>query len=456
MGSRASRAVGGMRGIGLGLVVGGVLVSLAQYPLQQRGIPSVRYFLGQFGEGWFAELYPLPAGDSLWVGLLVRVPYSLLLFERSVGQSGFVSSIYLSVEFADTVGVVRKRLELRDTVRVQEYEATVMRDSAWVRGLVAMVPIQVVRCQLQLQLGQEVKRQELTMSTAPGVIRWSSPLVAMPGGDTVVVPFVLGSALPFGSLAARFVFWDARIELGKPYSYRCRQLPAAEGERWWDSVPELRGEIFAYRCGQLRIHRLPSGFPAFRFEPGPVCGWIELELPMAMAVPGRYELTLLRADTVPKDTLRWNFRILWATMPASLRHIPYAVQSMRYLLTDEEWERLRRGSSHEQWDKLWRYWKQRDPTPTTAYNEAMAVYFRRVDHAYFAFQSVTEPDGAQTDRGKVYILYGEPSRVERDFPPDDAPREVWIYDRFRKRFLFELRPDGRWRLVKVEWDEPRR
>lgn len=433
-----------MRGwlLGVGLGVGGILATAQQAPLPGR------YFLGQFGEGWFAELVALPVGDSLWVGLSVRIPYVALLFEQQGERSGFGAPVQLSVAFVDTTGVVRRRLELRDTVWVYDYGVTLLRDSAWVRGIATTVPKQTVRCRLQLLLGQrELRQQELTLSEAGGIPRWTAPLVAA-AEDTLLVPFVLGSGVPFGCASVRMLLWDGRLRSGGLYTYRCSQLP--DGEWWWDSVPEIVGQLRAERCGRLSLVSLPTGWPAYRFEPDSLCGWIELALPVAAAVPGQYELQLVRADTLPSDTLRWSFRVIWPTMPSSLRRVSYAVQSMRYLLTDEQWKQLRCGSAQEQWNKLWHYWKQRDPTPTTAYNEAMAVYFRRVDHAYFAFQSVTEPDGAQTERGKIYILYGEPTRVERLFPPGGAPRELWVYERFRKHFIFELQIDGRWRLVAVE------
>ncbi len=438
---------GGLVGIGLGL---SVLAAVQQLPAQTVVLPPGRHVLDQFGEGWFAELFSLPDGDSLWVGLSVRVSYAALLFEQRAERSGFAAPVQLSVVFLDTVEIVRRRLELRDTVWVREYKATLVRDSAWVRAVAVRVPKQVVRCRLQLSLGQrELRQQELSIGGTSGVPQWTAPLVAS-ADDTLLVPWVFGSAIPFGHTSVRLLLWDSRIRLGRPYTYRFCQLPPVEGEWWWDSVPEVVGQVWAARCGRLSLVERLTGMPAYRLEPDSLCGWVEVVLPTAAAVPGRYELQLIRADTIPADTLRWSVRVVWPTMPMALRRIPYAVQSMRYLLTDEQWKQLRRGTAQEQWNKLWRYWKQRDPTPATAYNEAMAVYFRRVDHASLAFRSIAEPDGAQTERGKIYILYGEPTRVERLFPPEGAPQELWVYERFRKRFLFELRSDGRWYLVTVE------
>ncbi|MEN3027375.1 MAG: GWxTD domain-containing protein [Chlorobiota bacterium] len=405
-----------------------------------------RYFLGQFGEGWFAELYALPEGaDSIRVVVLVRIAYAVLPFEQETIRGGFRASVQLGAELVDTVGIVRRRLEVRDTLWVQQYEATLSRDSTWVRAIEVVIPASVHRCRLQLLLAhREVRRQDLPVSRQ----QWKAPLFASASEQGVIVPFVLGGAIPFGVNTVRLLLWDARLQPGQSYRYRCRQLPPTGGERWWDSTPELSAGLVAQGPG--RLERIEHPLPRYRLRSDSGIGaWIESLLTTAELVPGRYELLLWR-DEQPEDTLRWEFRVVWATMPLSLRRISYAVQSMYYLLTKEAWSRLRSGSQQEQWRKIWQYWKQRDPTPATAYNEAMAVYFRRVDYAYFAFQSVAEPDGAQTERGKIYILYGPPTHLHRELPPDGPPRELWTYERLRQRFLFELRPDGRWRLVSIE------
>jgi GWxTD domain-containing protein len=428
-----------------------VLLAVAYGVAAQERLPSPeRYFLGQFGEGWFAELLTLPQRDSLWAAVLVRVAYPLLLFQQDLSHGGLQAAVQVSVEFVDSVGIIRRRLELRDTVWVSTYEATVSRDSSWVRAVEAVIPRDVVRCRVYLLSGpRQLQQREISLRDTQGLLCWQHPLLGSARGDTIV-PFVLGGALPFGVHTARLVLWDARLQEGASYTLVCRQVPPDTEERWWDSVPELRSAGHTVRRGRLRLHAAADAPPVLTLSSDTVGGWMEWLLPAAGYVPGQYELMLVRSDTVAADTLRWRFRVRWLGMPVSLRRVSYAVELMSYILTDAEWEELRRGSSQEQWNKLWRYWKRRDPTPATAYNEAMATYFRRVDHAYFAFQSVTEPDGARTDRGKVYILYGAPTRTERRFPADGSPQEEWVYERLRKRFLFELRPDGRWRLVRME------
>lgn len=60
-----------------------------------------------------------------------------------------------------------------------------------------------------------------------------------------------------------------------------------------------------------------------------------------------------------------------------------------------------------------RFWTRRDPTPETLVNERRQLFWERVREANALFIDGTAP-GWKTDRGKVYILYGPPSRIEED------------------------------------------
>lgn len=73
-------------------------------------------------------------------------------------------------------------------------------------------------------------------------------------------------------------------------------------------------------------------------------------------------------------------------------------------------------------------WGRRDPTPSTPENEFYAEYQRRSAYANENFRSFARA-GWQTDRGRIYIVYGPPTDIDR-FPSSDAnhPYERWQYD----------------------------
>lgn len=81
------------------------------------------------------------------------------------------------------------------------------------------------------------------------------------------------------------------------------------------------------------------------------------------------------------------------------------------------------------------FWKHRDPTVGTEKNEYRDEHYRRLDYANRRFRSPGKP-GWKSDRGKVYIILGEPKNI-RLFHATDAyyPAESWYYQGLKMRSL---------------------
>lgn len=150
----------------------------------------------------------------------------------------------------------------------------------------------------------------------------------------------------------------------------------------------------------------------------------------------RFDLTL--TIQLGKSTYRTtkSFHMVWPDMPFSLRNIDYAINALKYITTDEQRDSLRNGDLEERRDNLEAFWKRKDPTPETAYNEIMVEYYRRVDHASRTFGTLHDPDGFKSDRGKTYILYGPPTTTDRTLDPVAGYQEVWVYENLGKKFTF--------------------
>jgi len=88
-------------------------------------------------------------------------------------------------------------------------------------------------------------------------------------------------------------------------------------------------------------------------------------------------------------------------------------------------------------DFIAQFWKRRDPTPDSERNEYKIEYEDRVAKATAMFHGEGRP-GWQTDRGRIFILFGPPS--ERLTYPMDASgfcREIWYYGAFPVIFIDE-------------------
>ena len=87
---------------------------------------------------------------------------------------------------------------------------------------------------------------------------------------------------------------------------------------------------------------------------------------------------------------------------------------------------------------FFQFWKKRDPTPETEYNELMEEYFGRVDYTNEYFDASWRP-GWETDLGMIYILFGTPDEIQRTNPrsSSSAVYQIWYYYRVNKQFVFK-------------------
>lgn len=151
------------------------------------------------------------------------------------------------------------------------------------------------------------------------------------------------------------------------------------------------------------------------------------------------------AEGASQPIARSTFRSLWLEMPTSLLNLNVATEMLKFIIGKEELSRLQSGSQEEREKKFREFWKSKDPTPDTEFNELMAEYYRRIDYAYEHF-TTQNTIGYESDQGEIYIQYGPPKNVERKFPTGDPAVEIWTYD--NRKFVFEATTGfGDFRLV---------
>lgn len=173
---------------------------------------------------------------------------------------------------------------------------------------------------------------------------------------------------------------------------------------------------------QLNLNRDDEGF-----------SYTHISIPNSEFENARYKM-VLSMDGRQKPLAQRNINSQWIDMPVSLYNIDVAIDMMKFIVDANELRRLRSGSSAEKERKFREFWAERNPTPETEYNELMAEYYSRIDHAYRNFSSLQVP-GFETDQGRTYILYGPPVNVERRLPPSGPAMEIWEYP--NRTLIFE-------------------
>lgn len=85
---------------------------------------------------------------------------------------------------------------------------------------------------------------------------------------------------------------------------------------------------------------------------------------------------------------------------------------------------------------MYNFWKARDENPSDNRNDAIAIYLNRIEVSNQRFTALGK-QGWKTDRGRVYLVYGEPDEIER-FPNqiESRPYEIWRYDTIEGGVIF--------------------
>jgi GWxTD domain-containing protein len=161
---------------------------------------------------------------------------------------------------------------------------------------------------------------------------------------------------------------------------------------------------------------------------------------------GDYTIVLLKNNS---DVIREiPLSVQWYNKPNSLMDYNLALEMIEYIEEGKSYKSFF-GSQLDKQNKLISYWKSKDPTPGTAFNELMNEFYSRIDFAQNEFISVSQRNGAKTDRGKIYILNGKPDKVERSVNVDGKIVETWNYDKPIRIFSFiDFRGDGNFKLIK--------
>lgn len=169
------------------------------------------------------------------------------------------------------------------------------------------------------------------------------------------------------------------------------------------------------------------------------------------AIPPESAHSVTAPPETAERTQTNDFDLVWQNMPLSLEDPTDAIEPLAVLATPAQIQNISSGSEQEMRTKLYAFWSKQDPTPATAYNERMATFYKRVDYADFNFAEGTLLNGAMTDRGKVYLLYGPPTNLDRTFIPGDAPTETWTYtNNVQRTFRFEERSGQNFQLTNIK------
>ncbi|MGD8413375.1 MAG: GWxTD domain-containing protein, partial [Candidatus Latescibacterota bacterium] len=110
-----------------------------------------------------------------------------------------------------------------------------------------------------------------------------------------------------------------------------------------------------------------------------------------------------------------KFSVAWDLRTWEVPRRAYLAEA-RFLLGDKEFEAFENLGIGEQERMLEKLWKEEDPTPETAGNEAYDEFVKRLEYVNRAFTE-TARDAIFTDRGQIYMKWGPPDEFVQDVIP---------------------------------------
>lgn len=463
---------------GIATFIGTATLASAQMSAQDSRI----YF--DFGEQFYAAANQSP--DNKYVDIRVNTASAMFSFVRSSTKKDVARGAYYAIrditielsEKGNAMPVITRGF--KDTIFVGSYELSTAKNY-W-HAISERVQLPKLDREKEYSMRLEVRDAVLSkLAVRPMTLefkpRWFNPM-AMDStrigiGDLQLISHTLGDETVLESRGITYPFSrtitgsyvlalpaDAKLDdfTGDIVLRQTANLytPADTGERTSITLSRanlrpMRGYVLSKEDSQIVLKAIAVGIDSLEGTPYQLA-ILDFAIPGEQFVQGGYRAFLTVRSNGYERSSSNAISLRWKNMPVALEDPRDAIAPMVHILTDDEFKDMQSGDRAAQFKKLFAYWDRQDPTPTTAFNERLAAFYQRVDYAYFNFASGRILDGAMTDRGKVYILYGPPSSTDRQLLPGESPMEIWTYtNSVRREFRFnDPNAKGDYKLVAMK------
>ena len=145
-------------------------------------------------------------------------------------------------------------------------------------------------------------------------------------------------------------------------------------------------------------------------------------------------------------------------------HRKWVEEEVVYIITDMEREVfLSLDTLEERQHLIEAFWRKRDPNRATPLNEFKEEHYRRIDYANKFLGRETFRPGWKTDRGRYYIILGEPREIQRfEGDMELLSTHLWFYEgdvskgipAFFYLMFFQRNDVGEYRLYHPMLDGP--
>ena len=412
--------------------------AFAQSPRNRPDLPT------QIRFPFFVEIHVIPDDSANSIYYDYRIPYNQLTFIKDGAQ--YKAALNVSIEVFDTTGQFISRQMKQRNILVNNFTETNSADAFCEGSLMFQLPNDDYKFILLVndaQSGQEAKLEPVIVKKLKSDSTQFLDPIVLDEGKIVIEG---NEYFELANYEGKVPFSSKKYELAFP----CRDTTI---EKIYVKIINNRDTVFTDYLTDSFLSAISIKEKNHKIildsnEDNNVFRNFILNDFSNSLSEGRIKI-IVSNDKNESNPYIFTKEVTWFNKPFSLRNPEFAITSLKYMGKDSVVNKLLDADKLDYMPELKKYWKKYDPTPATEFNELMNEYYSRIDYAVRNFASLSNRDGANTDRGKIFIRFGMPTKIERSSDDDGKVVELWIYNKEKLSFRFvDKKGTGEFPLVK--------
>ncbi|MEJ5263220.1 MAG: GWxTD domain-containing protein [Ignavibacterium sp.] len=368
------------------------------------------------------------------VSYLYKIPYSRIQFEKV--NDHFESQFELTIEVKNKNNIVVKREFVKDRIITYSFDETISNKKNLENFITLALSPDTYTFQIIFEdklTNRQRPQKPISLELSDSTEKYSPILVENKFNSNKYLIANFSGQIPFSKELYNLIILSEKIESGKEYIVKLLHQDSLYSQT----------QVKAQKLGLPEFNK-QNGFISVSFDSSSTLNGMILSEINKNLEEGLYQLKIYSDDGA--EVYSDKISIKWFNKPFSLNDADFALEMISYIEPENSYNNLLKSSLSSE-ELLKQYWKAKDPTPATSFNELMEVFYERVDYAEFNFRNLSGVSGAKTDRGKIYITNGNPDRIERGVNSDGKITETWYYANPKRAFVFvDKRGDGSFKL----------
>jgi GWxTD domain-containing protein len=388
-----------------------------------------------FGVDWSAFK---AGGDSSRVEFLYAIPYDQLLYTQA-GDSGLVAEFSVGLELAGLDNSFRQDGTILKRARIRSFQEAFAARRNFVDGFSVTAPPGTYRFKIALAETSDAGQTEGVREDTIVLKGFNDGLAlsSLEVGSTALTDTATGTVsvlpnpmhrFPAQGLEALYVYYEGYNLSGDTNTYRVRAAIFRDRAGKPDTVVKTQ-PLSKPKQGTVVAYAL--GLSVAGVEPGAYTLGVELtDVATGRSVTAGRDFVL--GSDAPEVTV--TDPTLDSLSPLERKYY----DQIQYLATPKQLAYYRALSEAGKSAYLAKFWAVRN----------LAEFSRRMETADVKYGHL-KVAGHDTDRGRVYVKYGEPDAVEQKvIETETRPREYWHYYNTGYVFVFiDVRQDANYRLA---------